>query len=86
MNIILEGDEVIDTTGTHPGWWIDGNVIYQRGVTLETRYSLPKGSRRVTTERLGEGRARLILGGFKSTTFSVVGPYDAIIKLREATL
>jgi hypothetical protein len=85
MNLILDANE-IDPDATDVGWWIDGNVIWNRQTLSETRYSLPKGNRRVTTERLGNGQARLTLGGFKTVTFSVVGPRDAILQLRGAVL
>lgn len=82
LNIVLDGPEISSPeTVTSQGWWCDGNVVNVRTATYLTRYSLPKGSRRIALERLHNGRQRLILGGFKSTTVTVCGPVATIEKL-----
>lgn len=87
-NIILETGEHINPDLPHSGWWVDFDarrITVRTDLSLQT-YTLPRGSRRVTTSRLGGGRAQLALGGFTSTTVCVTGPSDIIDKLREACL
>jgi len=84
MRIVLA--EEVDPDSEELGFWLDENKVTVRSELMLSVYSLPKGSRRVTMSRLGNGRQELILGGFKSITVAVTGPTEAIKRLREAVL
>ena len=88
--ITLDGDELTDETdfAVVDGWWTNDNIVHVTSAngTLQSRYLLPRGKPRVTVDHIGHGRARLVLGGFTTTTVSVVGPSETIAKLREAVL
>lgn len=75
MNINLEDN-----------YTVAGNRVTVEGETLSTTYTLPKGARRITVERLAHGKRRLILGGFKTVTVTVTGPSKVIDELKEAVL
>lgn len=72
----LEGD----------AWSIDGATVTITTATRQSIYRLPKSARRIVLETLSRDRARLILGGFTTTTVTVVGPKSCIEQLREAVL
>lgn len=84
MNITLETE--VEPDSTTEGFWVDAHRVTVRAGNSESVYSLPKGCRRVTLSRLGNGRSQLVLGGFKSVTVAVTGPSPTISKLREAVL
>lgn len=84
MNITL-GNEV-EPDSTAEGFWTDEHRVTVRAGNSTSTFTLPKGSRRVTVSRLGNGRSQLILGGFKSVTVAVTGPSPTISQLREAVL
>lgn len=86
MNINLDGPPANDPDRTRCGWWRDGNRITVRSDASETTFTLPRGQRRVSLYRLGDGRAQLAIGGFTKTTVVVTGPSDHIRKLKEAVL
>lgn len=85
-NINLDTIEIDPDTTDGAGFWIDGNRISERCSNHEATYLLPKGSKRITLWRLGNGLARLELGGFTKLTVTVTGPRKVIEKLREAVL
>lgn len=82
--------EIEDTTdfAVVDGWWIDDNVVtvVSNSGKTRARYKLPRGKARVTLSRIGSGRAQLALGGYTTTTVSVVGPIETLEALREAVL
>lgn len=84
MNINLFNET--DPDMEFAGFWIDGHRVTVRTDDSVSTYTLPKGSRRVTTMRIGDERSQLILGGFKSVTVTVTGPSSTIRALREAVL
>lgn len=88
--IMLDGDELTEETdfAQVDGWWTNDNIVHVTSSNggLQSRYALPRGRARVTVDRTGKGRARLVIGGFTTTTVSVVGPVSTIEKLREAVL
>ncbi len=47
----------------------------------ETVWTLPKRATRVSVQSAGNGRKRLVIGGFKSVTVTVVGPVESIDQL-----
>lgn len=71
MTIYLAGD-----------YTIDGTRITLRTEFGEYRYILPKGARRVVLQ-LGK-QPKLMIGGFKSLTVSVVGPLEDLRTLADA--
>ena len=84
-----DGAEVTEQTDFgQDGWWVDDNIItvVSGGGDNKARYRLPRGKPRVVTVRLGSGRDQLNIGGFTTTTVSVVGPSKTIAALREAVL
>lgn len=81
--IRLDQREPVKPDSDRPGWWIDHNVVTTRTDNSTTSLRLPRRKPRITVQRLGNGRSSLTLGGFNSTTIQVVGPTDAIDKLRE---
>ncbi len=47
----------------------------------ETVWTLPKRATRVSVQSASNGRKRLVIGGFKSVTVTVVGPVESIDQL-----
>ena len=86
MHIHLEGETEVDPDGTREGYWTDGHRVAVRAGHSVSIYTLPKGNRRVTLTRLGNGRGQLVLGGFKAVTVTVTGPMATVATLREAVL
>jgi hypothetical protein len=88
--ITLDGDELTEETDftVRVGWWTNDNIIHvaSNSGQIQSRYVLPRGRPRVTIDRIGRGRARLLIGGFTTTTVTVVGPTAAIEALRTAVL
>jgi hypothetical protein len=64
---------------------IEGRRVSMYDEKSETVLTLPKGAR-VSILHLSTHRARLTIGGFKSTTVSLTGTRQQIIKLRDAVL
>lgn len=83
-NIRLQ-DEEIAPDSEDDGWWIDGNVITQRGGSGVWTWRLPK-QQVVSVLRLGNGEARLSVGSFSRTTVTVTGPTEVIMRLRSEVL
>lgn len=87
MNVNLDTIEIDpDSDDSETGFWIDGNRITDRWSGNVAVYTLPKGCRRISLMRLGQGRSQLTLGGFKANTVTVTGPTKVIERLREAVL
>lgn len=84
--IVLDGREIDPDTEYAAGWWIDDNTVTVRTEHSLSVYRLPKGRARVTVTRLGGDKSQLIIGGFTTITVSVIGPFDAINRLRKAVL
>lgn len=84
MNITL--NDLVEPDSAAEGFWVDAHRVTVRAGNSVSTYALPKGSRRVTVSRLGNGRSQLILGGFKSVTVAVTGPSPTISQLRESVL
>lgn len=76
----------VDKDDQPPGWWLNDNRLSVRTLAGITVYTLPRGARRIHLMWVGNGRAQLALGGFKSTTLTVTGPTREIERLREAIL
>lgn len=81
--IELDGKPV-DADGDEPGWWRDDNVVTVRSDLSVATYRLPARKPRVSLQRLGKGRSRLLLGGFTTTSVTIDGPTAEIEALREA--
>lgn len=85
MDIRLDGPPV-DPDGSEVGWWRDGLTVTVRAEHSLSTYRLPKGVRRVTMVRYGEGRTHLAMGGFKSATVTLIGDRDVLAAIREELL
>lgn len=72
-------NEIILTKTNHE---VSRNRITTWTDTSSTVWTLPKKANRVSVQSAGRGRARLVIGGFKTITVSVVGPVDVIERLR----
>jgi hypothetical protein len=86
LAITLQDEYPVPPQSGKSGWWVDDNrVNVQQDKHLST-YTLPRGCRRVVVYRGPKGRSTLSAGGLKSITFTVTGPDEIIMKLREAVL
>lgn len=62
---------------------IEENVVRVSTDRSTSVYTLPRSAARVVMTDLGDDRSRLVIGGFKSVTVSVVGPTRSIKRLWE---
>lgn len=85
-HINLDTIEIDPDVDDGAGFWIDGNRVTERASNYEASFLLPKGCRRIELWRLGNGQARLSMGGFTSLTVTVTGPRSVIERLKEAVL
>lgn len=80
LNINLEGSPV-DPDSLDSGYWVDGQIITERSESCWAVTKLPRANR-ITMLRIGDGRARLMLGGLSKPSVSVTGPTNVIEALR----
>ncbi len=72
--------EIVLTASNHT---ISQNRVSVTSLTAVTTYRLPKSASRVSIQTVGKGLSRLVIGGFKTVTVSVVGPTEIIEQLRD---